>query len=491
MVRRRSIKRITNISTSQDENTSSDKNSSSYEKTLIEQIVQHFEGCEDFSTRFFPDLQVHLFYFQHLLDEEMFQAELLKPLYQVNNEEIDTVLKRFNYMSADSIDEIDKKVLSGYVAILFQDKIYLVDLYGPKQRNIEPSEAEGTINGPHEAFVESGSTNLSMIRRRVKNAHLKVVEIPIGEVTNGTVYMLFIQGIANEDLVDELKKRVQSIKIDGVYDSHMLSQLIEDHPHSLFPQNMLNEKPDSVTAALVDGKVAMILDGSPAVILTPSTFFDFFKAGDDYYQRWLTGSATRLLRISAFIITILFTAMYVSVTTYQYEMIPESLLRTLVESRSRVPFAPIYEALMMEVTLELLREAGARLPTKIGQTIGIVGGIVIGQAAVQAGFTSNVLIIVVASSAIASFVIPSYVMSASIRLTRFGLIILAGLLGNFGIMAGLIILIIHVCGLTSVGTPYTAPLAPFFKRDWNDFLIRAPFSYMKTKPTITKNPQKK
>ncbi|WP_270181514.1 spore germination protein [Alkalihalobacillus sp. CinArs1] len=481
---RRSIKRRRKLQESEEKDLTN-------EATLLEQIEHQFEGCADLSKRFLPDLQLHLFYFQHLLDDEMFQTELLKPLYQVREDEMLTVFNRFTYMASDDIHEITQKILNGYAGILFQDKVYLIDLYGPKERSIEPSETEGTINGPHDAFVESSSTNLSLIRRRLKSSDLKALDVSVGEVTNGTVTLLYIQGIANEELVERLKTRVQSIKIDGVYDSHMLSQLIEDHPYSLFPQHVLNEKPDSVTAELVEGKVAILFDGSPSVIITPSTFFDFFQAGDDYYQRWLTGSATRLLRFAAFLITILLTALYVSVTTYQYEMIPESLLQTLVESRSRVPFAPIYEALMMEITLELLREAGARLPTKIGQTIGIVGGIVIGQAAVQAGFTSNVLIIVVASSAISSFVIPSYVMSASIRLTRFGLIILAGILGNFGIMVGLTVLIIHICGLTSAGAPYTAPLSPFFKKDWRDFLIRAPFSSMKTKPTISKSSQKR
>ncbi|MGO4372210.1 spore germination protein [Paenibacillus sp. MCAF20] len=239
---------------------------------------------------------------------------------------------------------------------------------------------------------------------------------------------------------------------------------------------------------MVSGRIIVIVDGSPSVISAPASFFEFFSSPDDYYQRWVLGTATRLLRFVAFIITVTFTAMYVSVTTFHYEMIPEDLLLTLTESRSRVPFPPIYEALLLESTIELLREAGARLPTKIGQTIGIVGGIVIGQAAVQAGLTSNILIIAVASSAIASFVIPSYVMSASIRLIRFGLIILAGLLGNLGLMMGLIMIVIHLSGLTSLKASYLSPVAPMKIKDWQDVFMRAPFAWLKERPTISRSP---
>lgn len=229
---------------------------------------------------------------------------------------------------------------------------------------------------------------------------------------------------------------------------------------------------------LVSGRVIGIVEGSP------TAFFEFFSSPDDYYQRWLLGTALRLLRFTAFVITVGFTALYVSVTTFHYEMIPETLLRTLVESRGRVPFPPIFEALLMEVTIELLREAVARLPTKVGQTIGIVGGIVIGQAAVQAGLTSNILIISVASSAIASFVIPSYIMSASIRLIRFGLIIMGGLLGNFGIMFGIGLVVIHMCGITNLGTSYVTPVAPMNLGEWLDIFIRAPFRAIRYQSTL-------
>lgn len=246
------------------------------------------------------------------------------------------------------------------------------------------------------------------------------------------------------DYVHEAISRIQAIEMDAVYDTSMLIQCIEDSPKSVFPQFITSERPDAIASKLVSGRVVGLCDGSPSAFSAPTSVFEFFSSSDDYYQRWMVGTGIRLLRFVAFIITVAFTALYVSVTTYHYEMIPENLLIPLTESRSRVPFPPLYEALLMETTIELLREAGARLPTKIGQTIGIVGGIVIGQAAVQAGLTSNILIIAVAISAISSFVIPSYAMSGSIRIIRFGIIVLAGIWGNFGIAIGFTAIIIHL-----------------------------------------------
>ncbi|WP_279615463.1 spore germination protein [Paenibacillus typhae] len=265
-----------------------------------------------------------------------------------------------------------------------------------------------------------------------------------------------------------------------------MTQFIEDMPNSVFPQFLTTERPDVAVSKLTAGRIIVMIDNSPTALSAPASFFEFFSSPDDYYQRWALGTALRLLRYLALVITITFTAMYVSVTTFHYEMIPEALLRTLAESRNRVPFPPVYEALLMEIMIELLREAGARLPSKIGQTIGIVGGIVIGQAAVQAGLTSNVLIIAVASSAIASFVIPSYMMSASIRLIRFGVIILAGIWGNMGLVIGMALIVIHLSGLTSLGTSYITPVAPMKTKDWKDVFIRAPFSMLRSRPSQTR-----
>ncbi|RJX38130.1 spore germination protein [Paenibacillus pinisoli] len=456
----------------------------------LQHVLANFSDCFDLTHRVFPKIGVDLVYFSHLLGSEEFTRDVIIPLDKVDPVDVGVLLERSQFYSSTDSKTVIIGILEGKVALFHEGQVYLVDVYKPDARAISQSETETVINGPHDSFVEAAKQNLSLIRRRVKSPHLKVIKLEVGEVTKNDVYILYIDGIANLNYVHELVGRIQNIEIDAVHDGNMLIQYIDDFPNSIFPLFPTTERTDAAVSRLVGGRIIGILDGSPSVFSAPASFFEFFSSPDDYYQRWALGSAIRILRLVAFLITVTFTAMYVSVTTFHYEMIPEDLLLTLTESRARVPFPPLYEALLMEVTIELLREAGARLPTKIGQTIGIVGGIVIGQAAVQAGLTSNILIIAVASSAIASFVIPSYVMSASIRLIRFGLIILAGMMGNLGLMMGFALIVIHLSGLTSLNTSYLTPLAPFKPQDWRDVFIRAPFWAIKERPTQSGTPNK-
>ncbi|NQX64357.1 spore germination protein [Paenibacillus qinlingensis] len=461
------------------------------ESISLAHILEQFEDCIDVFHRNIPSIQVDIIYIPHMIDHTQLSREVMDPLANVQTDDLSHILEQSQFEQSDDAKEIVIGILSGQVAIFHNEKVYLFFVYGPEARSVQQSETETVITGPHDAFTETAGTNLSLVRRRVKSSHLKVVKLEVGEVTKTAVFVLYIKGIANMELVDEFVRRIRGIEIDAVYDGNMFSQYIDDYPYSLFPQFLITERPDTAVSKLVGGRILAIVDGSPAAVSAPTAFFDFFSSADDYYQRWSIGTATRMLRFIAFLITITFTAIYVSVTTYHYEMIPEALILTLRESRSKVPFPPVIEAMLMEVTIELLREAGARLPTKIGQTIGIVGGIVIGQAAVQAGLTSNILIIAVASSAISSFVIPSYVMSASIRLIRFGLILLAGVWGNFGLMAGIGYIVIHLCGLTSLGTSYLSPFAPTKWSDWKDVFIRSPFSMLTARPNQVKTTNSK
>jgi spore germination protein len=461
------------------------------ESISLAHILEQFEDCIDVFHRNIPSIQVDIIYIPHMIDHTQLSREVMDPLANVQTDDLSHILEQSQFEESDDAKKIVIGILSGQVAIFHNEKVYLFFVYGPEARSVQQSETETVITGPHDAFTETAGTNLSLVRRRVKSSHLKVIKLEVGEVTKTVVFVLYIKGIANMDLVDEFVRRIRGIEIDAVYDGNMFSQYIDDFPNSLFPQFLITERPDTAVSKLVGGRILAVVDGSPAVVSAPTAFFDFFSSADDYYQRWSIGTATRMLRFIAFVITITFTAIYVSVTTYHYEMIPEALILTLRESRSKVPFPPVIEAMLMEVTIELLREAGARLPTKIGQTIGIVGGIVIGQAAVQAGLTSNILIIAVASSAISSFVIPSYVMSASIRLIRFGLILLAGIWGNFGLMAGIGYIVIHLCGLTSLGTSYLSPFAPTKWADWKDVFIRGPFSMLTARPSQVKTSNSK
>ncbi|QNK55665.1 spore germination protein [Paenibacillus sp. PAMC21692] len=450
-----------------------------------------FADCADLIHRSWPESQLDMLYFSHLVGNEEFTREISDSFRSITPDEMEEVLSRSQYKPALDCKSASKGVLDGNVCLFHKGSVYLVSVSLPETRSISQSETETSINGPHDGFVESVLINLSLIRRRIRSTRLKALKLQVGEVSKTDVYLLYIDGLANTENVQEMKKRIELVETDVVHDGNMLAQLIDDHPNSVFPLFQTTERTDAIASKLAGGKIVVVMDGSPSAFSAPSSFFEFFASSDDYYQRWAIGTMTRMLRFIAFVITISFTALYVSVTTFHYEMIPEDLLITITQSRSRVPFPPLYEAMLMEITIELLREAGARLPTKIGQTIGIVGGIVIGQAAVQAGLTSNILIIAVASSAIASFVIPSYVMSASIRLIRFGLLLMAGLLGNFGIVMAIAIIFIHLSGLTSLKSSYLTPVAPINFKDWLDIFIRAPFSWIQERPSQSRSPNKR
>jgi len=448
------------------------------ERLSFQHVFNNFDDCADFNKRTFTSNDGFALFFASLLDKEQFELDVVRSINNMVDKELG------NYLAQEHIDEVETNkemilgIVAGSVGIFHHGKGYLIQAYGPEGRSIDESETETVITGPHDGFVESAGMNISLIRKRVRSSHLKCVKILVGEVSKTEVYFLYIKDIADEQILDEIKRRIENIETDGLFEANTLVQLVEDSPNSIFPQFQSTERPDVACSKLLAGKIVMAVDNSPSVITTPSSFVEFFQSPDDYYNRWLIGSSIRILRFLSFIITILFTALYVSATTFHYEIIPDQLLIPLAESRKAVPFPPIIEALLMEFTIELLREAGARLPTKVGQTIGIVGGIVIGQAAVAAGFTSDILIIAVATSAIASFVIPSYIMSGSIRVIRFGFIILAGILGNIGIIVGITVVAFHLASLTSLNKPYLTPITPLNIKEFKGVFIRAPYWLM-------------
>jgi hypothetical protein len=271
-----------------------------------------------------------------------------------------------------------------------------------------------------------------------------------------------------------MRQRLEDIDIDMIEDIHMLKQYMLDSSTSVFPQYVASELVDRSVYAIKEGKIVVLTEDSPLALIAPSTFFSFFETTEDRYFHWSFSSFILALRFVAAFFTLSLTPLYVSATTYHYELIPGQLLITLGESRAAVPFPPIIEVLIIEIVIELLREAGARLPTKVGQTIGIVGGVVVGTAAVQAGITSNILIIIVTFSALASFSTPNYVMGNTLRFVRFPLIIFAGFLGIIGVMFGLCLLVIHLVKLESLGRPYLTPLYPFRFADWNKVFFRLP-----------------
>ncbi|WP_404442215.1 spore germination protein [Sutcliffiella horikoshii] len=382
------------------------------------------------------------------------------------------------------MEDVINKLLDGYVFLFTSEaeQGLLINVTKKVERSLEKAETESLVFGPKISFTESLSTNISIIRQNIISEDLCTEKMVVGKKNETEIRIVYLKGMADEDIVQSIREKINSLQVNDILDTSVLAQLIEDNSYSIFPQFVQTELPDRVTYSVERGMVAVFVDRSPMVLLGPASLFNFFESTEDVYMRWNMGSFIRFLRYITMFLSVILTPAYVAIITYHYEMIPSTLLVSLGESRSKVPFTPIFEALLLEVMIELLREAGARLPTKVGQTMGIVGGIVLGQAAVEAGFTSNILIIVVALSALGSFTAPSYLMGTAVRVTRFPILILAGIWGGIGISLGLCFLLIHLIRLTSVGVPYLKPVYPFDKNHALNTIFRMPVHLIRTNP---------
>ncbi|MFT9597470.1 spore germination protein [Mesobacillus sp.] len=431
-----------------------------------------------------------LIFFDTLTDKKMLNGDVLARLEDAHASP-NEALKHITVSSTSKhkyVHDVVDSLLKGAVAVHSPGHPVIISaMVGTQEnRSLTRPENESQVLGPQIAFNESLATNISLIRRFLTNPNLCNESYSVGKQTNSAISLLYLKGIADDEMIDRMRERIKSIDIDGILDSSILVQLIEDNSFAIFPQLLLTERPDRACAWLLNGKMLVLVDGSVQVIGAPQTFIEFFQSMEDESVRWQIATFIRALRVFSMVVSIFFTAIYVAALTFHYEIIPQTLLIPLGESRSRVPFPPIIEALLLEVMIELLREAGARLPTKVGQTMGIVGGIVVGTAAVEAGFTSNILIIIIAVSALASFTTPNYMMGNVIRILRFPLIILAGMWGFYGLMVGFCFLLIHLLRQSSLGTPFLAPFYPPRFEDWRDSIIRLPIGWTNSRPVQTR-----
>lgn len=386
----------------------------------------------------------------------------------------------------DNWNNLIYSLLSGNTILFIDgfDKAYSGGTTGGEWRSIEEPSSEIAIRGPKDGFIESIITNIVLIRRRIKSPHLRVEQIQLGTVSQTSVAFLYVDGIVNEKLVNEVRERLNSIQADEILSSANIEEFIQDNSMSPFPTVFITERPDMVANALVEGRITIIVDGTPFVLVVPTSFSQFFKAAEDYYQRFDFSTLIRILRYLSFIIALLGPSIYVALITFHQDIIPTTLVISLAAQREGIPFPAFIEAIIMEVTFEVLREAGIRMPRAIGQAVSIVGALVIGQAAVQAGIVSAAMVIVVAGTGIASFTTPSYNLAVAARILRFLFMILAGLFGLYGILIGLIALVAHLSSLRSFGYPYLAPFAPFISEDQKDGLFRFPIGSKTTRPRL-------
>jgi spore germination protein KA len=435
-------------------------------------------------------------YYSTLIDNQQFRIKVLHVIQEhydnigdlENIDDIKDIIPIEDIVITDNMEVIEAKLLKGYAILQNTEndsRCALIHLSNEKAGLRDKSEAENefTVIGPKIGFVENLDINIHLLRRQINTPNLILHEIQIGSTSHTKVVVAYIEGVTSEQHVNTIIQRLQDIDFDVIFDSSQLHQIISDNSLTPFPLALSTERLDRTVWSLINGQVAVLSDGSPYAITAPSTLLDFFVSPEDYFLPWIIASFFRLIRIFSVLFSIFASSIYIAVLTYHYEMVPKVLLGPLIYSRHNVPFPPILEVLFLEFTIELLREAGARLPTKVGQTLGIVGGIVIGQASVEAALTSNVLLIIVALSALASFTTPIYKMSNTIRVLRFPFIIMAATWGGLGIVLGICFLIVHLTRLESLGTPYMVPLYPFRYKDFADSFIRAPFTVISKRPS--------
>jgi len=409
-----------------------------------------------------------------LADKTIINNHILQPLMLLSNLQeysqqsmlIDWVknalLPGNQVMEFTTWKEAVENILAGSTVLFLEgvNKILTIETKGWEHRMVSQSMTESVVRGPHDSFTESFRANTGLVRARLRSSKLITEMMQVGEVASTDVAVLYMEGITNPQLIAEVIRRIQSIKVDYLPDSGLLEQYLEDKRVAFLPQFLSTERPDRVAAGLSEGQVAIFLGQSPFALLCPVLFWALLQTSEDAYLRWPYGSFIRAIRFISFLFGLLLPALYIAVTNYHPEMIPTDLMLAIASSRERVPFPVVVEILVMEFAIELIREAGIRIPTIIGPTIGIVGALILGQAAVAAGIISPLLIIVVAVTALCSFTMPNYNLSFSVRIMRFGFIIVAATFGFYGIILGWMLLLMHMVTLRSFGVPIMAPVAP-------------------------------
>ncbi|HHB1893654.1 spore germination protein [Bacillus cereus] len=453
----------------------------------LQDLIEKLKQSSDFVNYHTSDdetMPYWISYYRPSLDGEKLQKYLMPTLLErpcASLEELKEHIPMSGITITNDLQKIEDMVLKGHAIIQLNQKdqkCMLANIAIDNYRAPTPPLNESTVIGPQEGFVEDIDTNINLVRKRLPVLDLQTKEMIIGEFSKTKVVMMYLENLAEKENVDFLDESLRALEYDQINDSAYLQELMGEK--SIFPLYINTERTDRVTKALIDGKIAIFVDGSPSVLLTPVSYFDFFISPEDYNVSWLYATFSRILRLIAVLFSICATPLYVAVLNYHYELIPSDLLETLILSRAQVPFPPLIEALFLELAIDLLREAGARLPMKVGQTLGIVGGIVIGQASVQAGLTSNILLIIVALSALASFITPIYKMGNAVRLLRFPFLIFAEIGGLFGISLGFIFLFTHLFRLTSLRKPY-ALFYPTRQQSVKDSWIRFPLTMIDTR----------
>lgn len=441
--------------------------------------------------------QAAIIYMDGIINKDIIDRDILKPLMVnveediSNYEEVSNYLcERYIYMSntyvEKDIDKVIDSIKRGKTAIVINNVLdfIIVDTTGGNIRDIAEPKNESSIRGSREGFVENLETNLGILKRLIKDNNLSIETLTVGRRSKTDISIVYIDDIADKDIVNDIRNRISAIDVDAILETGVIEQLIEKYPYTLFPQVLTTERPDRVVANIMEGRLVIMMSGTPFAIVLPVMFTDFFQGVEDYYERTVISSFIRALRIISVFLVITLPSIYLVFIRFNAELIPLKSVIPIIQSRKGISFPPFLEIISMEIVLEFLREGGLRLPNKIGQTLSVVGGFIIGDAAIRARIVSPTTIVVVGVAAIGTFVIPNYEMSLSIRLLRFPMLIISNSLGVLGIAAGWYIIMVHLHSLDSFGVPYV-----FNNKyaDIKDILVRVPLWQMNKRPESIPN----
>ncbi|WP_441989477.1 spore germination protein [Paenibacillus sp. 2RAB27] len=471
--------------------------------TYVQQILGE---NDDFIIRrfcIFSDQPAVVMYFPDLIDKQYLNDHILKPLMLTSSQEfakavsrpmkeflLNDILYACEGRTETGLNEIIQAIVEGKT-VLQVDGITDAFIFSTRhvdKRSITQPETEQVIRGAREGFIEMLGTNLALLRYRLPTPDLRIKTIRIGRITKSKVALCYIDGIVNPALVEEVFRRLSLIDIDGILDVGYLEQFIEDNHLSPFPQIQNTERPDKAVANLLEGRVILLVDGSPFALILPTVFSQFYQTVEDYSERYLLVSFIRLSRLVALVFSLIFPSLYVALISFNPELIPTEFAVAVAGGRAGVPFPSVIEVLIMEISMEVLREATLRLPQQVGGALSIVGVLVVGQAAVAAGFISPITVVIIALTTIGSFATPAYNAALALRLLRFPLVILSGIFGLYGVMIGLILIANHMLSLKSFGVPYLSPLVPGNFQGMKDTLARLPLWSMPKRPALLHTP---
>lgn len=476
-------------------------------KSNIDYIKYIFSDCGDIVYReFFAGCNMCLVYIDNITNSVAIEESILTNLMNRSdmhgdgNEFIDrSLLEVVSVKDVKKIytfQEVINAILSGDTVILCDeaDSALQASTKGFPTRGVGSVKTEVSVLGPKDAFNESIAVNIVLIRRRIKDTKLKLKRMKIGTGTKTDIAVMYMEGIVNNEILKNVEKSLQSVDIDGVYDSGYIEQLIEKEFTSPFPQIQITERPDKTASSLMEGRIAVVVDNSPYVILLPAPLNEFFQSADDYYERWEIMSFIRFMRYVGAFLAVSLPGLFIALAVYNPSVLPVSLALKIAGSRQNIPFPTAAEMLVMEIAFELLIEAGIRLPSPVSSTIGIAGGIIIGQAAVEAGIVSPMIIIISALTAICTYVIPNTSVTAGIRIFKYIIIFTSSFFGLFGFWIGILLLLIHLSSIKTFGIPYLYPFCSASENGYSDLkdsIFRLPLFMIKKRPVYANKENRK